>query len=161
MKVIFLDVDGVLNRFCTKETIEGYLGIEDQFVQRLKELIEATEAKVVLTSTWRRGWYCYDHSLYKKESERQDIRMFETLKNKLFKFGIELLDYTEDFGLRGEEIDKWLSEWKGEEIESFVILDDMDGAELRPHAQYLVQTSLTEGFTEKHLKKAIHILNEP
>ena len=61
------------------------------------------------------------------------------------KRSIELISYTEDFGSRGEEIDKWLSDWQGEEVESFVILDDMSGAELRPHSFYLVQTGFWMG----------------
>ncbi len=159
MKVIFLDVDGVLNSLDTKETIEGYIFVSDDKIELLKEIIVQTGAKVVLSSTWRRGWYCKEHIEQPNESDRQDIRMFDALCEKLHEFNIELLDYTGDFGPRGQEIDAWLKAWQGEPIEAYVILDDMRGTELRPHARYLVQTSLGGGMTEKHVQRAIKLLN--
>ena len=49
MKVIFLDVDGVLNSLSCKEKIDGYLFVEDEKIALLKELIDHTGAKVVLS----------------------------------------------------------------------------------------------------------------
>lgn len=159
MKVIFLDIDGVLNTMSTKEEIEGYTFVSDGKVALLKELIDQTGAKLVLSSTWRRGWYCKERLKQLSESDKQDIRRFEALCKKLHEFGIELMDYTDDFGLRGQEIDAWLKAWQGEPIEAYVILDDMCGTELRPHAQYLIQTSLSGGMNEKHVQCAIKLLN--
>ncbi len=85
--------------------------------------------------------------------------MFDALCAKLREFNLELLDYTDDFGPRGQEISAWLDAWNGEPIESYVILDDMSGRELRPHSRYLVQTSLCSGMNEKHVRRAIEILN--
>lgn len=160
MKLIFLDIDGVLNNDHTKERVAGYTFVDEDKIVLLKEILYQTGAKIVLSSTWRRGWYCYDNSLYEKESDRQDIQLFEALKNKLLEFEIELMSYTEDFGRRGVEIDKWLSDWKGEPIERFVILDDMSGAELQPHSHFLVQTGFRDGLMPKHVQKAIQILKE-
>ena len=114
----------------------------------------------MLSSTWRRGWECKEHVAEPTPSDLQDIRLFDALVDKLKEYNIELMSYTEDFGLRGEEIDKWLSEWQGEPIESFIILDDMGGAEMRPHSLYLVQTGFREGLQPKHVQKAIKLLNE-
>ena len=159
MKVIFLDVDGVLNNYHTKECCEGYTFISDDKVVLLKELIVQTGAKVVLSSTWRRGWECKERVKEPTSSDLQDIRLFEALEAKLKEFGIALLGYTEDFGRRGEEIDLWLKLWNGEPIESYVILDDMGGVEMRPHARYLVQTGFWAGLSPKHVQKAIEMLN--
>jgi hypothetical protein len=51
MKVIFLDIDGVLNCWATTERWRGYIGIDPKLAQRFAELV--TGAKVVLSSTWR------------------------------------------------------------------------------------------------------------
>ena len=51
MKLIFLDVDGVLNSAEWLETNQGE--IDPAKVRLLKQMIDATGAKVVLSSTWR------------------------------------------------------------------------------------------------------------
>ena len=158
MKLIFLDVDGVLNKATTKERIEGYIFVEDEKIRLLWRLIAATGARVVLSSTWRRGWYCKDHGLTEKSSDREDIRLFEALWNKLREHGIRLLSYTEDFGPRGLEIEKWLADWKGAPVTSFVILDDLEEYELQPYAHRLVQTAFSEGLTAEHVEKALLML---
>ena len=159
MKVIFLDIDGILNNDFTRETCEGFTFVEDGKVLLLKELIDQTGAKVVLSSTWRRGWECKERVKEPTPSDWIDIRLFDALDEKLREHGVELLSYTEDFGQRGEEIDLWLRQWTGEPIESFVILDDMGGAEMRPHSRYLVQTGFREGLLPKHVRKAVEMLN--
>lgn len=158
MKVIFLDVDGVLNHDHTKETIEGFPFVSDEQLQLLKELVDCTGAKLVLSSTWRRGWYCKDYISEPDASDRQDIRLFEALCKKLNEYGLDLLDYTDDFGPRGKEIKDWLTKWSGEAIESFIILDDMDELEMAPYGDRLVQTSFCEGLQETHIQKAIKLL---
>ena len=47
-----------------------------------------------------------------------------------------------------------------EDIESFVILDDMNVEEFGKYADYLVQTDPGIGLEEYHVKAAIQILNE-
>lgn len=159
MKLIFLDIDGVLNNAHTRENYEDYTFVEDSKIELLKQIIDATGAQVVLTSTWRYGWYATENVSEPTPSEKQDIRLFYAFRKKLQEFGIELLSYTEDFGFRGEEIDKWLSDWDGEPIESFVILDDLDAWELQPYADRLVHTAFSVGLTEQHVRRAIELLN--
>ena len=69
------------------------------------------------------------------------------------------MDYTDDFGLRGEEIEKWLQTRDGKPITSFVILDDLDARELHPLEAHLVQTCFCDGLLPEHVEKAISILN--
>jgi predicted mannosyl-3-phosphoglycerate phosphatase (HAD superfamily) len=52
MKIIFLDIDGVLNNY---NTLGEGLNWESNAVKILKRIIKETGAKVVLSSTWRRG----------------------------------------------------------------------------------------------------------
>lgn len=55
-KVIFLDIDGVLNCNNTTEIFLGITGIEDRLVEKLRAIVNATGAEIVLVSTWRDYW---------------------------------------------------------------------------------------------------------
>lgn len=160
MKVIFLDIDGVLNNDRTPATIERYTFVDDEKVALLKQLVEETGAQLVLSSTWRRGWYCLDHVPEPNVSDQQDIRLFQALRAKLEAYGLTLLDYTEDFGPRGKEVAKWLATWAGEPISSFVILDDMEPSELHPYEKQQIRTYFWNGLLPAHVEKAIRLLKE-
>ena len=110
MKVIFLDVDGVLNsdeyfdkiRNLDIQGIEREVDIEK--IKLLKKAIYKTGAKVVLSSSWRYTKYAQ----YLKELlSNYDIYVDSTpfIENE-----------------RGLEIKKWLSD--NQDAEDFVILDD-------------------------------------
>lgn len=53
MKVIFLDIDGVLNCDDTPNSRGLPYIIDKRLLARLRKLLERTKAKVVLTSSWR------------------------------------------------------------------------------------------------------------
>ena len=57
MKVIFLDIDGVLNgrRFVPKDDKVGVL-IDDTRLDLIKQVVDAIGAKIVLSSSWREHW---------------------------------------------------------------------------------------------------------
>ena len=52
-KIIFLDIDGVLNTAFTRKRNEH---IDDFRVKLLSDIVQQTNAKIVLTSTWRFGF---------------------------------------------------------------------------------------------------------
>ena len=56
IKVIFLDVDGVLNDQASNSKCGFYTGIDDKKVKRLRAIVEATNAKIVLVSSWKKHW---------------------------------------------------------------------------------------------------------
>lgn len=61
MKIIFLDVDGILNwGVCKSRAPSGCLGVEDDKVELLKQIVDRTGAKIVLTSTWKSEWFRTD-----------------------------------------------------------------------------------------------------
>lgn len=157
MKVIFLDVDGVLNTTSTKEIFEEYTFVEDEKVQLLKQLVTRTGSKIVLSSSWRYGWWA-KRMVNPTPSDLSSIRLFETLERKLSEYGLELLDHTDECGNRGQEIAWWLESWEGEPIESFVILDDMHLSYLLPHTSHVVSTSISEGLTQSHVDRAVNVL---
>lgn len=140
MKVIFLDVDGVLN-----SARDGYsINLENDYhFEMLKKIVDATDANIVLSSSWRIGFSVL--SLPEKN-----------LIERLEKYGMEIMDFTPCMtGTRGDEIREWLSNnWP---VESFVILDDEgDMAEFKE--TNLVKTNTSIGLQEKDVDKAIEIL---
>jgi len=150
-KVVFTDVDGVLNEDTTpSRTKSRCIFVDEAKILRLKEIVDATQAKIVLSSTWR-----YD---------RNDPRFngdFLELKEALATHGLEFYSYTpEDVtGLRrGMEIKAWLGSHP--EVKQFVILDDeLFDFEERGLLDHLVKTDFGYGgLTEEHVKEAIEIL---
>lgn len=147
MKVIFLDVDGVLNseKFFIDNHIRGLLDeIDDFCVQLLKEIIDRTGAEIVLSSSWRVG----AHS-------KNPFNPFPKLENALKKHGLKILDMTPVLnGTRGKEIKAWLSKHS---VDKFVILDDeSDMDDLLPH---LVKTTFENGLTRVEVEKCVKMLN--
>ncbi len=163
MKIVFLDIDGVLNHAYTKEMFQGYTGIDNTCLQFFSDFfkkaneIEATE--VVLTSSWRLGetkdgnpvmdgyWYVYD-----------------TLKS----VGITLFDVTPVCfnGGRGSEIAKWLIDHKDLDITGYVVLDDVLHTSFRALGltKRMIRTSWGKpngGFNQKHVIKALETINLP
>jgi hypothetical protein len=53
MKVLFTDIDGVLNRRKTHNPRKFPYVVDPLLLERFEKVVEATQAKVVLSSTWR------------------------------------------------------------------------------------------------------------
>lgn len=183
-KIIFLDIDGVLNGYNFWSLFGWYIfrisstfsnwyrnkinpsGIHEKKVKRLAKIIQNTNAKVVMSSSWRIGFW--DVS-YEEKIGRQKV-----LADMLNKYNIDVIDITpySNNGRREDEIIAWLSRHE-DEVESFVILDD-ERSDLQCFVgSNLVQTSSVPrgkmimghwyentGLKNKHVKKAIKILNE-
>lgn len=153
MKVIFLDVDGVLNCVDSTSDICGYVGIENTKVKLLRRIVEETGAEIVLVSTWKDGWSRTD------KDKKQDV-FADFLDRELEKESLVILDKTEDDGiLRGEGILAWMN---GRDVESFVILDDKRydyrNCGLSP---YHIKTEFYDedgGLNEEHVVRAIEVL---
>jgi len=132
MRVIFLDIDGVLNAdddFGGKSKPNPYVstdyggrfcGIGKSHVRELKKIVDKTGAKIVLVSSWKNDYEDYlRHGYYN--------RVGKYLHNKLRALGLEIYDNTARYDLsngsnRGYEITKWLEEHP--EVNNWVVLDD-------------------------------------
>ena len=140
MKVIFLDVDGVLNSQQLFEKCEDdqLISVDEDNIKNLKTIVDATGAKIVLSSSWRYGWAEHSDAV-------QD--WCQILVDILAKYDLKIKD--------------WLDKCE-EKIEGFVILDD--GAyEWHRHGfdKHLVKTDFcTGGLREEDADKAIKILNK-
>ena len=153
MKIIFLDVDGVLNCQNSKSNCYGIMGIDDDKVIRLRKIVECTDAKIVLISTWKTNW----QKLHKDEQGY----MADYLDRKLKRQRLAIMDKTDDYiAMRGEGIDQWL---KGRNVESFVILDDEEFDYAKTGIiDRLIKTEFYNdngGLQEEHIQIAINKLN--
>jgi len=159
MKVIFLDIDGVLN--IIPKTHDRFGGtFHEHLVKNLKTIVDKTEAKIVISSTRR-------HSGLKIMQEMWQERNLPG----------EVIDVTIDLGMHQDDDGFWQSEKRGDEIKiwvdknkpnSYVIIDD-DTDMLPDQMRNFVQTSgninhpdcidIGYGLTEICSEKAIRILN--
>ena len=125
MKIIFLDVDGVLNTSKTfervynifKNTGKKELEIDLFRLQYLKTIIDQTDAKIVLSSTWRRFFQKIDNKI---TPSNEKGKLFNNL---LINHEIEIYDIlSNDSDMNREQlIIDWLSQ---NEVESFIMIDD-------------------------------------
>ncbi len=151
MKVIFLDIDGVLNSVkYDREKEDVNASIDETRLFILKELVDKSGAFIVLSSTWRKHW----------DKERGAIDKTGEYMVKCFeKAGLDIYDRTVDISYtkRSEEIKIWLSEHPG--TESFVIFDDefFGWGDLSDN---MVKTDsrIGRGLERKHIEKALEIL---
>lgn len=150
MKVIFLDIDGVLNSWLYQRqrgTDDG--NIDKTRLPLLKEIVDVTGAKIILSSTWRMHW---EKDIYKCDFIGKELSETFALAD------IEIYGKTPIKGARADEIKAWLDEH--DDIESFVILDDIvfGWGELQAN---LIRTNerIGRGLEEVHKRRAIEILN--
>lgn len=156
MKILFLDIDGVLNsdRYDREKDRMKSGNIDETRLDLIKEIVDKTDAKIVLTSTWRHHWHPNEELC--DDTGKELNRVFNA-------HGVEIFDKTPRLALftdRSDEIKEWL-EFCSEEIESFAILDDfMYGwGDLEP---YFVKTSpqIGYGLEKNHAERIISILNK-
>ena len=149
LKIIFLDFDGVI-------TIpETRYNISLEKVKLIEEIIKDTDAKIVISSTWRTG--CKNREDFVNKllvSWREITSGLE--KDSIFVNAI--YDVTDREGKdRGEEIQRWLDIHE-DEVESYAILDD-DCDMLDNQLFNFVQTDGFEGITKREAKLCKKILN--
>ncbi len=154
LKLIFLDVDGVLNCSSTKDTCGVYVGIEDKKVELLKQIVDTTKAKIVLASTWRYTWFKEDYL----KSEQDDLANY--LDDKLNKYGLSITDKIDDEAIgRGQGILEYVNN-HNVKMDDFIVIDDemFDYKETKL-TKNLIQTSYDKGGLQlKHISKAINRL---
>lgn len=153
-KVIFLDVDGVLNCQTTKASVGPWIGIDSKKVKLLKQIVDETGARIVLSSSWKSGWFKGDKAAQDREARYLD--------SKLRREGLHIMDKTFDKGLnRGVGITNYVEDHS---VDRFVILDDEDfDYEECGIIDKLVQTTFYAddgGLGEEHVSRAVKLLNE-
>ena len=162
-KVIFLDIDGVLNTKWwytqmdrnTPKDKYGY-AFDPRSVANLKKILDETGADIVISSSWKSLGL----------SELEEMWQERGLPGKLI--GItpnsvsdEMLlnadlDHMELFSIRGMEIKEWLSK-NGKRISHYAIIDDMDNM-LPEQQSHFVKTDPEIGITKENANQVIAIL---
>lgn len=159
MKIIFLDIDGVI-----KEDFGGAPFL-DESLSLLKQIVDETDAKIVMSSTWKTKYKNFVDNGYKT-----DIEDIQRLYDALTKHGLSIFDGTPLYRIektvrRPTEIKEYLC--NTEDVESFCIIDDRDEFEWDELTDNLVLTYLGKDengkkiahLTADHAQKAIEILN--
>ena len=167
MKVVFLDVDGVLNGdyMCYMKyapDCDGYLGVASKHVRLLADLLERSKDEngerpaVVLTSSWK-----YDYDDYLANGYRNRVGKY--LRERLRKRGVSIYEtttkYETEHFLRGAGIANYLIQHK--EVAEYAILDDesFDFYRYNELISHFVHTDGKLGLTEADVEKAVAILN--
>jgi HAD domain in Swiss Army Knife RNA repair proteins len=164
MKVIFLDIDGPLNPNENIYRIKnrkqklgqpGHVTLKEQeewlprACENFNKIIEATNALVVISSTWRQF-----HSI----TELQALFIKNNVRGLIY--GITPIEHNSALivpgATRGSEIGLWLQ--NHQEVDRYVILDD-DSDMLITQLPFFVHISTGVGITAADAQKAINILN--
>ena len=144
--------DGVVNCYDTKERAPSkVVGVEQRLITLIKQIVDATGAKLVLSSTWRKDW----------AFDLLNGIDWRYLRDEFAKQDLYFMDYTPSRrdSHRGEEIKEWL-ESTGYDVESYVIIDDEMFDIWDLHDGHMVQTSAITGIKPGAVKMAIDILKK-
>ena len=153
-KIIFLDIDGTLNRWCfTKEKIPGHaaIGLDPENFACFLNMLEKTDAKIVLCSVWRQ----YEsHRNFFKDS------LGPRFQDRLIGFTHRIYSYDgKSNDCRHKEIELWLKEnpdtthWVVLDDDGYVVNSDI-GKGIKPFIRSL------EGFNEEHVPEVLSFLTD-
>ena len=160
MKLIFLDIDGVLNntkdvkkyRFFLKGERRVLIDIEPFFYfKRLLQEIEKEklEVRIVISSSWRLGTTASDwKKLFKHYFNDENIILGRTLHLECDR-GLEILNFL-------QMIDE-----EKETVEDYVVVDD-DIEDIIDYVgkKRIVKTSIKRGLTNKDVRKILRKLKK-
>lgn len=163
-KVIFLDIDGVLNsNFWNenhqREISDGTL-IDESKIKLLCKLIRDTDAQIILHSGWK---YWFDSDLKPLRKEAENLRVL------LEKEGMAICGVTPDHAteeikrnrkfslVKAGEILAWLEQHN--DVDAWIVLDDLDlhNAEV---ARHQLKTDQSIGLTGEDVEKAGRMLRD-
>ena len=157
--ILFLDVDGVLNCLSTRSRICECIGIDDEKISILKEIVTEHDFVIVLSSSWKENW----HRAGQKD---QQDEMADYLDEHLALYGLTISDKTEDtLGgfYRGHGIIRWLDEHPGHG--RWLVLDDECFADFKECGitKHQIRTSFDPnrgGLQKKHIRIARNIVKK-
>lgn len=169
MKVLFLDIDGVLNsdayakRYHQEHLREkGYhIWVDPDCVELVRQLCEKEHVKIILSSSWRS--YDLDHTII-------HLKEYQGLK-PLLKYLIGITPGCMS-RCRGREIQDVLNnfdwcvknglisdKYKGKKIDKYAIIDD-DTDMFENQKPFFVQTDWFIGITKEDIEKLTNILKD-
>ncbi len=157
MKIIFLDIDGVIcneAQWMPSRADEYGYPFDLKAVSELGRIVALTGARIVISSTWRLSGILAMHELWK--ARRMPGYVYDVTPHR----SEQLPSGLWTGGMRGHEIQDWLDQDSHDQpITHYVILDDMGPDAFLPHQRpFLIQTETEEGLTAALANKAIRLL---
>ena len=153
-KLMFVDVDGVLNNRATLSAGTSCWLLDPNCLLLLKDIVDKTGAKIVISSTWR----CFEKGLvtlkqhFRKHNIPNWIGCTEDLNNKSGPWS------SGNHINRSEEISKWILDNNvDQDNDRIAIIDDDIDACLVP--KWFFHTSFNEGLTREVAGDIITHLN--
>lgn len=144
IKVIFLDIDGVLNVIPQGRDIYGGI-FHQHFMDNLKRIVDATNAKIVISSSWRTSGVKYMQEMWAFRNIGGEVidctPSIDMGKVYFWNNKRTSIDVVYDSLPRGVEIEYWIDNesQKFGDLQSYVILDDDSDMLLKQKNNY-VQT---------------------
>ena len=169
MKVLFLDIDGVLNSDAyAKRYHQEHLGdkgyhiwVDPDAVELIRDFCETYDIKIILSSSWRS---------YDVRTTLLSLMEYRHLK-PILKFIVGVTPGSMS-RYRGREIQTLLdnfhscaekglisNRYKDDKIEKYAIVDD-DSDMLENQKPFFVQTDWFVGITKEDIEKLTHILKD-
>ena len=149
-KYIFLDFDGVINTQNDK--------FDKNAMANLRRLLEKTDAKVVISSTWRLQGMEYIQQLWQEHHMQGEVIGLTPSCNST---NFSNVDGQEEWqglhGCKGLEIAEWLR-LNAKEPYRYIILDDEEDF-LFSQREHLVKVEGSKGLDKTDVRVAIQILN--
>ena len=164
-KVLFLDIDGVLNTQrqhdrCVEEGIAPVDGFSYAFdpvaVANLARIVNETGVDIVISSSWKFWGLTTMQKLWANRGlpgKVIDVTPNTTSDELLLEVDLSLMELPAG---KGSEIKEWLST-NGNQVTHYAILDDMDDMLPEQYAHF-VQVDPRIGITEADAEKIIEIL---
>lgn len=156
MKILFLDFDGVLNPVHYEnmmwkmwKTSNGLIKSKDEYgmiffdqsIEPLREIVEKTGCRIVISSTWRKEGIIKMESMWKARNMPGYLQSLTPIF---------------DSAERGKEISHWLNV-ASIEVNQYAILDDRV---IEGHKEHFVKTNGFYGLTSEDADEVIKILNK-
>lgn len=138
MKIIFLDIDGVLNCYPQGHDEFGSK-FHKHFEDNLRTIIDATGARIVITSTWRANGLSNMKEMWLKRGlpgavvgitpHNEGVRG-DQIERWLHNHSKVINNGPYEVGISEDQIELWLTEYdlvtKFGDVENYVIIDDDD-----------------------------------
>lgn len=146
MKILFLDIDGVLNsKFYYKYIYKpdnGLSRFDPYCAVLIRRLVEEFSLQIVITSTWRNG--LVDRLMRELQDNGLDNFLHSDWHTPILRFAS-----------RGKEIKSWLD--KHPEVTDYLIIDDNENL-LEYQMERFVKTNNFLGMAQEHYNQARSIL---
>lgn len=155
MKIIFLDIDGVMNSSESTREFHTYHIADKRAVAALNHILRANkDVKIVISSTWRElhtldyiaGWL--EGNGVCRGRVHGSTPKINAQHGPLY-IAVD----------RGEEITAWIT-GNAKGMTSYVVLDD-DAWKMADHQSRFIDTDCRVGLTMDDAQRAIEILNKP